>query len=618
MCSIAGMLRREQYGKVTREEICRIGETMHRRGPDQQGYYCFTGGALHQNRLAVIDVENGRQPMTVRYGDVTYTIVYNGEIYNADELRVGLEIAGATFLTRCDTEVVLWAYILYREQSPSMLNGIFAYAVLEEYAEEEKNRIFLARDRLGIKPLYFAQSEKGFVFASEVKGVLASGVVRPIIDRMGLWQLFYLSPVTLEGTTVFRDIHSFLPGECGYVHMDGEKVELRRFKYFSLTAKRFEGTREEAVGITGALCRDAIRRQLQSDVPLCVFLSGGLDSSVVAAVAAEHERERGRVLSTYSFEYEGNKENFQKSLYQPAGDDEYAVSLALRLGTDHMVLTAPTEQVALLLSEAVMARDLPGQADIDSSLLYFCKRVKEMHTVALSGECSDEIFGGYPWFYRPEMLSRDFFPWLHAPKARISLLRPEIAAAEEGYAVLSECYCRSVAEAPVLEDDDLAMRQSRIATWLSTRYFMANLLERKDRMSMYSGLEVRVPFGDHRILEFVYNLPWEYKMQDGHEKYLLRSAMRGYLPDDILWRKKSPYPKTHHPLYETMVRDLLTRRLHREGSVLRDFLDESRFAVLLHGENQTWFGQLMAKPQLYAWLCQFDFFCERYHVEFAL
>ena len=618
MCSIAGMLRREQYGKVTKEEICRIGETMRRRGPDQQGYYCFSGGALHQNRLAVIDVENGRQPMTVRYRDVTYTIVYNGEIYNADELRVGLEIAGATFLTRCDTEVVLWAYILYREQSPSMLNGIFAYAVLEEHQAEEENRIFLVRDRLGIKPLYYAESEQGFVFSSEVKGILASGLVQPIIDRMGLWQLFYLAPVTLEGTTVFRDIRSLLPGHCGYYRLCGDGAGLRTFPYFELKAEKFDGTEEEAVGITGALCRDAIRRQLKSDVPLCVFLSGGLDSSVVAAVAAEHERERGRVLSTYSFEYEGNKENFHRSLYQPAGDDEYAVSLALRLGTDHMVLTAPTEQVALLLSEAVAARDLPGQADIDSSLLYFCRRVKELHTVALSGECSDEIFGGYPWFYRPEMLSRDFYPWLHAPKARISLLRPEIALADEGYAVLSAEYRRSVAEAPVLEDDDPAMRQSRIATWLSTRYFMANLLERKDRMSMYSGLEVRVPFGDHRILEFVYNLPWEYKMQSGHEKYLLRSAMRGYLPDDILWRKKSPYPKTHHPTYELLVRDLLMRRLSREGGALREMLDGDRLAALCEGENQTWFGQLMARPQLYAWLCQFDLFCERYHVEFAL
>ena len=612
------MLRREQYGRVTKEEICRVGETMRRRGPDQQGYYCFSGGALHQNRLAVIDVEKGRQPMTVRYRDVIYTIVYNGEIYNADELRVGLEIAGATFKTRCDTEVVLWAYILYREQSPSMLNGIFAYAILEEHKNEEENCIFLVRDRLGIKPLYYAESERGFVFASEVKGILASGLVRPIIDRMGLWQLFYLAPVTLEGTTVFRDIRGFLPGTCGYYRLRGDGAGLRCFPYFALKAERFDGTQEEAVGITGALCRDAIRRQLKSDVPLCVFLSGGLDSSVVAAVAAEYERESGRVLSTYSFEYEGNKENFHRSLYQPAGDDEYAVSLALRLGTDHMVLTAPTEQVALLLSEAVAARDLPGQADIDSSLLYFCSKVKDLHTFALSGECSDEIFGGYPWFYRPEMLSRDFYPWLHAPRARISLLRPEIALADEGYAVLSAQYSRSVAEAPVLEDDDPAMRQSRIATWLSVRYFMANLLERKDRMSMYSGLEVRVPFGDHRILEFVYNLPWEYKMQNGHEKYLLRSAMRGYLPDDVLWRKKSPYPKTHHPTYELLVRDLLMRRLAREGSALREMLDGDRLASLCESENQTWFGQLMARPQLYAWLCQFDFFCERYHVEFAL
>ena len=283
-----------------------------------------------------------------------------------------------------------------------------------------------------------------------------------------------------------------------------------------------------------------------------------------------------------------------------------------------MVLTAPTERVAGLLGDAVRARDLPGQADIDSSLLYFCSRVKELHTVALSGECSDEIFGGYPWFYRPEMLQRDFFPWLHDPRVRISLLRPEIAFAEEGYHVLSEAYRASIASAPVLEEDSEEMRRSRIACWLSTKYFMANLLERKDRMSMYSGVEVRVPFGDHRILELVYNIPWKYKMENGHEKSLLREAMHSYLPEEILWRKKSPYPKTHNPAYESLVREMLRVRMEREGSVIREMIDRDRLASLLDGGNLTWFGQLMSRPQMYAWLYQFDVFCEMYRVSFVL
>lgn len=615
MCSIAGILDMKSVYDVTKEEISRMGEAMKHRGPDQSGTYFFRGGAFQQNRLAVMDVENGRQPMSIEWDGKRYTIVYNGEIYNTDELRAALTVMGATFHTRCDTEVVLWAYILYGSESPIKLNGIFAYAVLEEPLKEDGPvRVFFSRDRFGIKPLYFSETGGVLRFASEVKGILASRAVSPIIDSLGLWQLFYLSPVTLPGTTVFRDIWALLPGEAAYYDANG----FRRFKYFSLEAKRFEGTREEAIGMTGALVRDAVKRQLVSDVPLCVFLSGGLDSSVVAAVASEHERENGRTLSTYSFEYEGNKENFKSSLFQPQGDDEYAVRLALQLGTEHRVLTAPTERVGKLLYDACLARDLPGQADIDSSLLYFCSKVKELHTVALSGECSDEIFGGYPWFYRPEMLERDFFPWLHAPTARISLLRPEIARAGEGYRVLSEYYKASVAEAPVLEGESADMRRSRIATFLSVNYFMANLLERKDRMSMYSGLEVRVPFGDHRILEFVYNVPWEYKRENGHEKSLLREAMRSYLPEEILWRKKSPYPKTHSPEYEKMVRELVRSRLLEKDGALAEMIERERLDSLLEGGDVTWFGQLMSRPQLFAWLYQFDIFCEAYGVNFDL
>lgn len=617
MCSIAGILRMKTPEGVSEEVIQRMGERMKHRGPDASGSHFFAGGALQHNRLAVMDVENGKQPMRVEYNGKRYTIVYNGEIYNADELKAGLIVAGADIRTRCDTEIVLWTYILYGDRSPSMLNGIFAYAVLEEEIDCEGgkgSRIFLARDRFGVKPLFYTETGDAFCFASEVKALLAYPGVKPVIDSLGLWQLFYLSPVTLEGTTVFRDIHALCPGEAAYYDEEG----LRTFRYWSLRATEFSGSREEAIGMTGALVRDAIRRQLYSDVPLCVFLSGGLDSSVVAAVASEHERERGKILSTYSFEYEGNRENFRSTLFQPQGDDEYAVRLALQLGTDHIVLTAPTETVAKLLSDAVRARDLPGQADIDSSLLYFCSRVKELHTVALSGECSDEIFGGYPWFYRPEMLQRDFFPWLHDPTARIGLLRPEIAKAEEGYRVLSERYLESIAEAPVLDSDSPEMRQSRIASYLSVKYFMTNLLERKDRMSMYSGVEVRVPFGDHRILEFVYNVPWKYRMENGHEKSLLREAMRSYLPEEILWRKKSPYPKTHNPAYESLIRDMLRTRLERKDGALSNMVDRSRLTALLDGGNVTWFGQLMSRPQLYAWLYQFDVFCELYGVEFAL
>ncbi|MBQ2256125.1 MAG: asparagine synthase C-terminal domain-containing protein, partial [Clostridia bacterium] len=344
---------------------------------------------------------------------------------------------------------------------------------------------------------------------------------------------------------------------------------------------------------------------------LAVLLSGGLDSSAITAVAAKALGAQGARLSTYSFEYEGNREHFRSTLFQPQGDDAYAAQLAAELGTDHTVLTAPTEAVASALPLAMRARDLPGQADIDSSLLWFCSKIKSRHTVLLSGECSDEIFGGYPWFYRPEMLARDFFPWLHDPMARISLFTDSITHKAQGYEFLREVCRKSQADCPVLEGECAEDRTARIATWLSTRYFMANLLARKDRMSMYSAVEVRVPFSDHRIIEYVFNVPWRIKFGNGVEKSLLRHAMSDYLPSRVLWRKKSPYPKTHNPAYERAVRAMLDERLARPDGFLAHYLDRARLSSLLDGENATWFGQLMARPQLIAWLCQLDdWFCE--------
>lgn len=358
---------------------------------------------------------------------------------------------------------------------------------------------------------------------------------------------------------------------------------------------------------------DAIKRQLVSDVPLCTFLSGGLDSSVITAVASKDCREKGKVLSTYSFEYEDNKKNFKQSLFQPQGDDEFAVYLAKYLGTDHTVLTSPTIAVAEHLCPAVDFRDIPGQADVDSSLLYFCGEVKNNHTVALSGECSDEIFGGYPWFYRKEMLENNFFPWIHKPMARAELFDDSVVKSKQGYEYIAQVYKDSVSDVPMLDTDTEDMKTARIATVLSTEYFMTSLLERKDRMSMAHGLEVRVPFADHRIIEYVYNVPWSIKFENQVEKALLRNAMTDYLPDMILHRKKSPYPITHNPKYLDYVSEMLGNRMQK--GILHDILNLKAYNQLMESDSVTWFGQLMNKPQLIAWLVQFDYWFEKYSVK---
>lgn len=605
MCSICGILG----GARAVDALDAMSARMGHRGPDQSGTYRSGEVGFGHNRLAIIDVENGRQPMTRTHRGKTYTIVYNGELYNSPELLNVVRAAGITPTTRCDTELVLDLYMLFGDACAGMLNGIFAFAVHDEAAGE----VYLARDRFGIKPLFYAPVKGGIAFASEIKALLAHPDVRPDVDRRGLWELLFLSPVRLSGG-VFRDIRELDPA-CHARWRGGEALSISH--YWKLAAKPCADGREEAIETTRALLTDAIVRQLVSDVPLCTLLSGGLDSSIVSAVAADDYIRRGEVLSTYSFEYEGNRESFHASLFQPQSDDEYAIYMSKFLETDHHVLTAPTDAVAALLEESALARDFPGQADIDSSLLYFCRLIKRRHTVALSGECADEIFGGYPWFYRPEMLESDFFPFIHDPMLRPSLFENAVVKSGEGYAYMRDRFRESLNACPVLDEDTVNMRTSRRATWLSVNYFMTSLLERKDRMSMAASVEVRVPYADHRILEYVYNVPWEIKFENGVEKALLRNAMAEWLPDRILNRKKSPYPKTQNPAYEAAVRRMLEARLQNKSSALNQMLNREALESFLKRESATWFGQLMGRPQMLAWLIQFDAWCDFYNVNFT-
>ena len=600
MCSICGIV--SFYDEVDKTEAIRkMNDTMKHRGPDASDIFINKGVALGHNRLSVIDPENGHQPMSIFYGNKKYTIVYNGEIYNCDELRAELIRNGLEPKTSCDTEIVLLTYILYGDNVCNYLNGIFAFCVYDG------ERVFCGRDRFGVKPFYYAIKDSELIFASEIKAMLSHPKISHRVSQEGLWELLYLSPNFISGKSVFDDILELSPAHC--MTFDKNGIHIR--EYWKISAMPFFKNRDYAIEKTEFLVSDAIKRQLVSDVPLCSLLSGGLDSSVVSAIASEEYKKNGKVLSTYSFEYEGNKEAFEKSLFQPECDDEYAILASRYLKTEHTVLTASNENIANYLYDATIYRDLPGQADIDSSLYYFCKEIKKNHTVGLSGECSDEIFGGYPWFYRPNMLYSNFFPWIHEPKIRASLFKG-IASDERGYDYMCEIYRSTLKECPTLKSDSDSMRTSRVASYLSVKYFMSSLLQRKDRMSMASGLEIRVPFADHRIFEFVFNVPWEIKFENNVEKALLRNAMVGHLPECILWRKKSPYPKTHNPKYFDIVWNMLNDRI-KKSRFLKEYLDLDMLNSTI-SEKKTWFGQLMGPAQLIAWLIQLDIWVEKYDV----
>lgn len=591
----------------------RMARRIAHRGPDDQGAHLSENCALAHARLAVIDPEHGRQPMTLSYQGKQVTIAYNGEIYNAPELRSQLESRGFTFQTNCDTEVVLAAYLCYGPDCAQKLNGIFAFAV----DDPVNRRTFLCRDRFGVKPLFYTLQNGRLAFGSEIKALFELPGVNPVVGREGLCEIFGLGPARTAGCGVFEGIREVKPGHLAIF----DQLGFRELPYFDLEALPHEESYEETVAHVRELLLDTVERQLISDVPLCTFLSGGLDSSVVTAIAAHRLKERGSRLSTYSFEFEGNEEYFTPSSFQPDRDQAWAQRVSELLRTDHTTLLCGNQALADSLDEAVIAKDLPGMADVDGSLLYFCKSVKKHHTVALCGECADEIFGGYPWFHRREMFDGKHFPWSNNLDLRGGLLKPELREALHMEEYVGQRLEESLAAVPTLPGETVEEIRMRQISYLNIHWFMSTLLDRKDRCSMWSGLEVRVPYADHRIAQYVFNTPWEMKCHNGEPKALLRDAAEGLLPSEILHRKKSPYPKTHNPGYEAILKERLAHVLRDSAQPLHKLLSEETVTGLLSQSfdyGKPWFGQLMAGPQLLAYLLQVNAWLLHYNIHLAI
>ena len=550
MCGIAGFISfdrdngRPQWAAIAHS----MGEALNHRGPDDKGTWLCPAGALIHRRLAVIDPDRGRQPMTRTRDCAEYTIVYNGELYNTDALRRELSDQGYRFETSSDTEVLLTAYMAWGEEVPARLEGIYAFVIWDGV----RNQFFACRDRFGVKPFFYALADDGaLVFGSELKALFQYPGLTPRVDAAGWCEVLGIGPARTSGCGVFSGVKELEPAHSMTISRGG----VRKRRYWSLESRPHTDDYEDTVLRVRELVTGAITRQLVSDVPLCTFLSGGLDSSVITAVAARDYQRRGLpALETYSFDYTDNAKYFTPSSFQPDADQPWVERMTEAFHTRHTVLTCPIPDLCALLDDAVAAKDLPGMADVDSSLLYFCRRVAERHVVALSGECADEVFGGYPWFERPEMLHADTFPWCRDLDARREVFDAGLWKRLGVSDYVDYRYRASVAQTPRLEGEDPENARRREVAWLNLNWFMTTLLDRKDRMSMASGLEVRVPFCDHHLVEYVWNIPWSMKAMNGRRKQVLRDAAEGLLPEDVRTRPKSPYPKTHNPLYEELVR----------------------------------------------------------------
>ena len=617
MCGIAGGFDFSGQDPTPGPTLAAMGAQLACRGPDDRAEWRAPGVGFAHRRLIVIDPTGGAQPMHLSgpEGRPGWSLVYNGELYNTGELSQDLAARGHRFHGHSDTEVLLHALAEWGPEALPRLNGIFAFALYDH----RRRSALLARDRLGVKPLFFARQPHGILFGSEVKALLKHPAVPAVLDRGGLTELFAIGPARTPGTGIFQGIEELRGGEA----LLAGPQRLRQWRYWRLESHEHPDDLPTTAATVRDLLDDAVRRQLVSDVPLVSLLSGGLDSSAVSALAARELERTGRPrLETFSVDFVDQARFFESSAFQHSLDAPWARAMAAELSTHHHEVLVDTPQLVAAADEALAARDHPGMADIDISLLLFCRAIRQHAVVALSGEAADELFGGYPWCHGADALAAGTFPWARRLSDRLAILAPEVAEALQPAAYVARRYHEALAEVPRLAGESAAERRIREVLYLNLTRFLPTLLDRKDRMSMAVGLEVRVPFCDHRLVEYVWNIPWALKSWQGEPKGILREALAGILPDGVRRRQKSPYPTTHHPSYAEAFRQALLDVLADATSPLRPLLNRGTLAALASADPRSWslpwFGQMMGVPALFLYLVQTDHWLRARHITLSL
>jgi len=574
MCGITGWIDWETDLRERRRTVSAMTATLACRGPDADGVWLSRHAALGHRRLTVIDPDGGAQPLPDRAGDDSggAVLAYNGELYNHVELRRELTALGHVFRSRSDTEVVLRAHLQWGAAAPERFNGIYAYALWDARREE----LLLVRDHLGVKPLYWHAHRTGVLFGSEPKAVLASPLFRAELDAEGIAELFALPAAPSAGHGLFRGLREVRPGHLVTVGRGGAHES----RYWRLDSRPHtdseDATRERVRALLAT-----VERQLLSDVPLCTLLSGGVDSSAVTALAAIAREHAGQgKIASFSVDFPGSADRAPDA-WRTSADAPFVQAAADHIGTRHTSVLVPDDDLLDARDAVLRARDRPGWGEMDASLHLLFREVRRHSTVALSGEVADEVFGGYPYFHDPVALAAGTFPWLHGRTTPAALLRPEVAAEVRPQEYTAAAYRRSLDEVPRLEGEQGPDRRIREVSYLALTRWLPSLLDRVDRVSMSVGLEVRVPFADHRLVEYLWNVPWRFKTPGGRAKGLLRDSVRDLLPPQVTDRPKSGYPSTPAVRYTEVLGERARELLADPNAPVFDLVDRATVRRLL-------------------------------------
>jgi len=610
MSGIAGWIDWQEDLTCQGSTLTRMADTLRHRGANAQEHWLSPRAALAYRGLHANDSHTGEQSMAYQTDGRTYAIVYNGTLYNLHELQRDLADLGHTFRTSSDTEVLLHAYAEWEAECVQHLNGVFAFGLWDE----QKQRLLLARDHLGVKPLYYARRGSALLFASELKALLAHPLVKTEVDAAGLAEV--LTFARTPGSGVYRDVHELRPGHLAT--WDEQGLHLKR--YWSLRSAPHTDDLPTTTERIRVLLEDALKRLLIADVPVATLLSGGLDSSLLTALACKQYASTGKTLHTYSLEFADSARDFQRDALHIERDEPWVEVVSAYLGTCHHTITVDASALVESLLAQLYAHDLPMVGQMNTSLYLLFKAMKQQAGVALSGEVADEIFGGYPWFHVEALLNAPTFPWMPAflgPREdALSWVSAEIMQKVQPVEHIGQCYRQTLAEVPRLEGEDALAARRREMFYLNLTHWLTFLLERKDRMGMANGLEVRVPFGDYRLVEYVWNVPWEMKMADAIEKGIVRRGFTHVLPRDVLYRKKSAYPSVQNPQYDAMLRAWALRILNNPDAAIQPLLNSQIVRSQVEGGGSGRAG--MAQVSLFERLILINEWLEKYHVTLSL
>ncbi|MDT0181503.1 asparagine synthase (glutamine-hydrolyzing) [Microbacterium sp. ARD31] len=599
MCGIAGLIDVSQPREARQVQVERMTQALAPRGPDGLRVSSHGPTTFGHTRLAVIDPVGGTQPWTAGLPREESVLVFGGEIYNYRELRATLQGRGHMFLTNSDTEVIARGYREWGTNIFALVRGMFSIAIWDS----EHQVLHLARDPLGIKPLYFSHDRSSVQFASEPKALFASGRLGPTLSRSGICELLGMWPYRTPGSPIYDGVDEVCPGEI-VTWSPGRVV---RSRYWELSAQLNDTTSfDDAVADVRDILEETVRLQLRSDVPLCAAVSGGVDSSSIAAIA---QTMFTGSLSSFSLGYVDPTSRFSPTAFRPEPDEPYIDVIVQALGLDHQHLLLTESDIHSRLDDAIRCRDLPSMGDMDASLLLLFERIsQERRPVALVGEGADELFGGYPWF-RNARDGLTAFPWRNHLSMWSGAITEEFRRTIDLEGYVAESFRAAMERAPVMEGEPEELRTLRSMTFLDLSQFLPGQLERMDRASMANGVEARVPFCDQVLVQYVWQLPTSYKLVGGTEKHLLREAVSGYLPDKIQRRRKASYPTLGGDGHAKYLRDAVMTCLQDDDWWLAEALDAAAIEDALEGRREVqarasvWLGRILS---LYRWTKIYD------------